>query len=661
MRLASANLAAYPAAKNQGCPLPQCGRKRRSLHETEKNIGDGAHLRDDVLARRGYWRLRRPRGGGNGSLENPLQIGSAADLLEFKSRVDGGETSLCAVLTADIEVADTWASIAAGGLDAGTSDSTVPYVGTFDGNGKTLTLKNESTTTSEGRAIALFHTIGTEGVVKNLNLDLTFKGHSYMAGVAVRNYGTIEYVTTTGVVKPKPSTGYTVYAAGIVVYNGCKEVSGQYVPGKILNCVNFAEIGINRNSTGMLSDQMAGGQYMAGIAAGFVGEMRNCANYGTIWANSNFPAGGLFTLPNSNADGTSSNGEPIKQVIVSDCYNAGTVNVVINTQGSWTDAKSVAGLFGATTDGYYAPWISAGKFAISNVFNYGTVRNPYESIIGDLVQANIIGLGVLDTFTDFHVVAAFSNIYYLPESGTAIFGGTHVAGDDGYGTDRVKTVIHPRTAEEFASADMAAALNAGRTGADAPWEYIVGNDYPTLKIEREGYDPDDDIYTPDPTTIDITAAAGYGGIIEFDEEESVFTVTANEDYRIDVIYIDGVAATAAQAVPADGGALHGAQSAVIDVSSGYDDVTSIVATFAYTVNFPDPANGTLSVSRGGDTLTSGSIVRAGEILTVSYTGTDELIFSGFEQTGDTDQYKVVARRDAPPSISFEAGTPGPVD
>jgi hypothetical protein len=141
--------------------------------------------------------------GGDGTPTSPLQIGTAEQLLEFKSRVDGGETSLCAVLTADIEVTDTWASIAAGGLNVGTTDSSAPYVGTFDGNGKTLKLKNESTSAATGRAIALFHTIGTEGVVKNLNLNLTFKGHTYMAGVAVRNYGTIEYVTATGVVMPK--------------------------------------------------------------------------------------------------------------------------------------------------------------------------------------------------------------------------------------------------------------------------------------------------------------------------------------------------------------------------------------------------------------------------------------------------------------------------
>jgi hypothetical protein len=82
-------------------------------------------------------------------------------LLDFKSRVNAGETSLCAVLTADIEVTDTWASDVEASSSAGTTDSTTPYVGTFDGNGKTLKLKNESTSAGTGRAIALFHTIGT--------------------------------------------------------------------------------------------------------------------------------------------------------------------------------------------------------------------------------------------------------------------------------------------------------------------------------------------------------------------------------------------------------------------------------------------------------------------------------------------------------------------
>jgi hypothetical protein len=31
---------------------------------------------------------------------------------------------------------------------------------------------------------------------------------------------------------------------------------------------------------------------------------------------------------------------------------------------------------------------------------------------------------------------------------------------------------------------MATLLNGDRTGADAPWEYIEGNDYPTLKFQN---------------------------------------------------------------------------------------------------------------------------------------------------------------------------------
>ena len=52
-------------------------------------------------------------------------------------------------------------------------------------------------------------------------------------------------------------------------------------------------------------------------------------------------------------------------------------------------------------------------------------------------------------------------------------------------------------------------------------------------------------------------------------------------------------------------------------------VTSVFATFAYTVNFNNPANGSLSVSRGGSKLTSGDIVHGGDVLTISCEGTTE--------------------------------------
>lgn len=40
---------------------------------------------------------------GGGTITNPYKIGNYAQLLEFATLVNGGQTSICAELTADIE------------------------------------------------------------------------------------------------------------------------------------------------------------------------------------------------------------------------------------------------------------------------------------------------------------------------------------------------------------------------------------------------------------------------------------------------------------------------------------------------------------------------------------------------------------------------------
>jgi hypothetical protein len=216
-----------------------------------------------------------------------------------------------------------------------------------------------------------------------------------------------------------------------------------------------------------------------------------------------------------------------------------------------------------------------------------------------------IGLINSTSFNYYHVADIFFNVYYRDGVTARLFAYTGgINGDDGKGTFRVKSVIQAKTADEFKTYKLAALLNAGRVAVDAPWEYVEGADYPILKFERADYDPVNDL-PPSITYDHITAAAGYGGAIALDG--SVLTITANDGYKIDIIYIGGESATAEQAVPSGGGAVHGAAGATIDLSNGLDDVKSIVATFAYTLNFHDPATGTLSVSRGAQTRTSGSI------------------------------------------------------
>jgi hypothetical protein len=171
------------------------------------------------------------------------------------------------------------------------------------------------------------------------------------------------------------------------------------------------------------------------------------------------------------------NNAPVERLIVSDCYNAGTVYIIAQLAPNFT----YGGLFGAFNDMYIMHWLNSNAIKISNTFNYGLVRNPNVSNTSNVDGTHIIiGFGGYEDFNDSHTMAIFSNIYYRPEIGGKLFGLSPSNGA-GYGTDLVKTTIHSTTTAEFASAKMADLLNNGRLGASAPWEYIKGNAYPTLK------------------------------------------------------------------------------------------------------------------------------------------------------------------------------------
>jgi hypothetical protein len=93
-------------------------------------------------------------------------------------------------------------------------------------------------------------------------------------------------------------------------------------------------------------------------------------------------------------------------------------------------------------------------------------------------------------FNPYDITQIFANTYYRRSIGGQLFVPDNLNGSDGLGTSLVKSVIKGKTEAEFASAEMADLLNNGRTGADAPWEYVAGNLYPTLKKPGDGTDPD---------------------------------------------------------------------------------------------------------------------------------------------------------------------------
>ena len=115
--------------------------------------------------------------GAEGTAENPILIGSLDELEAFRYRVNEyKERTLCAQLTADITLGDSWTSI-------GNNQS---YIGTFDGNGHTIY--------AEKGVANLFGRLGTNGKVQGLTVEIDTMTASSGSAVLVgeNSGGTIE-------------------------------------------------------------------------------------------------------------------------------------------------------------------------------------------------------------------------------------------------------------------------------------------------------------------------------------------------------------------------------------------------------------------------------------------------------------------------------------
>ena len=165
--------------------------------------------------------------------DDVLEIGTYDELKAFAARVNNGETSLNAILTADIVATDTdWTPIGA--------DDEHAYTGTFDGCGHTITglcCTVDMTGERRYRAYAgLFGCIGGDGVVQNVGmLDVSITANDknkskycklvYAGAIAAYSEGTVRqcYLDGTGAVggygiSKRPGSTF-VYAGGLVGYS----------------------------------------------------------------------------------------------------------------------------------------------------------------------------------------------------------------------------------------------------------------------------------------------------------------------------------------------------------------------------------------------------------------------------------------------------------
>lgn len=102
----------------------------------------------------------------------------------------------------------------------------------------------------------------------------------------------------------------------------------------------------------------------------------------------------------------------------------------------------------------------------------------------------------------------------------------------------------------------------------------------------------------------VTTDAHFGGSVFVDHDELSVTYTPDQGYVIDMVFVDGVP----QDLSDDD------RKEYTHVFTRDDKAHFITASFAYVVNFNMPANGTLTVSRAGKAISSGTIVHGGDRL-----------------------------------------------
>ena len=236
---------------------------------------------------------KRPA-SGDGKVDNPYKISTAAELAWFRDYVNGtigdeGEAagtthpSASAKLTADIDLSEfCHAKDAAKNTDelswTPIGNSGNKYQGTFDGNGKTIrNLYINATSPTAG-----FFGSATDGSIKNITFDnakVKSTGYSNTGILAGEAASCIEYIKTLATC----SVEGKAWVGGIAGYSW----------GNIINCENHAKVN--------------GTNFVGGIVGTYENSdksITSCANYGDVKGTGNRVGGmvgyfGSGTIQNS--------------------------------------------------------------------------------------------------------------------------------------------------------------------------------------------------------------------------------------------------------------------------------------------------------------------------------------------------------------------------
>lgn len=299
---------------------------------------------------------------GDGTADNPYKIGSASDLLEFASVVNGSHsaiernTSACAVLMQDVSLNDSLLDAdrylntdvldTLGNVDTSkyrmwipiALDSLNPYKGVFDGNSYSISGMLIKADSSD--YCGLFSYTDSVAVLRNIIIkDAYMTANQFNGMICGCNRGLIENCENYGFIDNCHN-----YSGGIVGLNFGKVISsdnygliiaeggicGYNQNGLIQNCTNYGNVNTGSYYAGICGTMKGGmidkcvnrgaichlniGSYYAGICGEFYGgTISNCINAGVIGTKSTTTMAGICSYQNG--------GEIISCMEISGCAN----------------------------------------------------------------------------------------------------------------------------------------------------------------------------------------------------------------------------------------------------------------------------------------------------------------------------------------------------
>lgn len=342
----------------------------------------------------------------NAEIEVMIGISNADDMLALGDAVAAGDEldGTFAVggevlLMSDIDLSSAGRDVIVGAADK-------PFLKTFDGNGKTLTLN----ITAAGADAGLFHTLGAGAVVRDLKLAgaiSTSVAGAKVGGVAVYNDG----AELSGIASSVAFTGTAAensgYYGGLVAYNrqsgakyadchtsgsvtircikyigglvGCIEAK---TDGMMTDCSNTGNIILNYGTTAM-SNGHAGG--CVGCTVNSSWTYTRVSNTGNIDYNFGKTNGAIYSIGGvfGTACGT-----------FRECFNTGNV---VDTDGSDAVAgtRRIGGFAGASASGGY-------PIRAFNCYNEGRVVGISNYVGGfmGIAEGSSPSLNAPNEFTD---------------------------------------------------------------------------------------------------------------------------------------------------------------------------------------------------------------------------------------------------------------------